>query len=130
MLRYARSLSTLTIYIFGLSSLFHGIRTLLHPSGVLIPLGLPATALPAINATSLAAIAMGLYYTLAAYQRNKSFYALTVPMRLLTASVLWNQSRLGVKDRGWRTAALWEAGGALMTGLALVWEWGVRKGVW
>ncbi|OJD18271.1 hypothetical protein AJ78_01710 [Emergomyces pasteurianus Ep9510] len=124
------ALSSLTIFIFGLSALLHGIHTLLHPSAVLISLGLPATALPAINATSLAAIAMGIYYTLAAYQRNKSFYALTVPMRFLTASVFWNQARVSVEGRGWRTAALWEGGGALVTGLALFWEWGVGTMRW
>ncbi|PGH03577.1 hypothetical protein GX51_04003 [Blastomyces parvus] len=119
--------STLTIYLFGLSALVLGIHNLLHPDTALTSLSLPASSLPTINATSVAAVAMGLYYTLAAYQRNRPFYALTVPMRLLTAGVFWNQAPPGVSGRGWRTAALWEGGGALVTGLALAWERGVGK---
>ncbi|KAK2789419.1 hypothetical protein FQN51_002701 [Onygenales sp. PD_10] len=115
-------LSSITIYTFGLSSLILGIHNLLHPATILASLHLPPTVLPSSNANSLAAIAMGLYYTLAAYQRNKSFYALTVPMRLLTTTVFWNQAPVGVEGDGWRAAALWEGGGAVVTGLALGWE--------
>lgn len=109
-------LSALTIYAFGLSALLLGIQNLLSPTSALSTLDLPASALPAINGTSIAAIAMGIYYTLAAYQRNRPFFALSVPMRLLTASVFW------MHGGAWRAAAGWEGGGAVITALALVWE--------
>ena len=61
-------------------------------------------------------MAMGVYYNLAAYQENRVFYLLGVPMRLLTASVFWGHG--GV----WKTASLWEGGSAVVTGIALLWE--------
>jgi hypothetical protein len=55
---------------------------------------------------------MGLYYNLAAYQENRSFFMMTVSMRLLTTAVFIRQ--------GWTPAALWEGGGAVLTALALI----------
>ena len=109
-------LSALTIYAFGLSALLLGIQNLLSPSSALSSLDLPASALPAVNGTSVAAIAMGIYYCLAAYQRNRAFFALSVPMRMLTASVFWRHGG------AWRAAAGWEGGGAVVTAVALLWE--------
>jgi hypothetical protein len=63
---------------------------------------------------SLAAIAMGIYYTLAAYQENRTFFYLTVPMRLLTSLVFWRQGG------EWKIAGAWEGGGALITAGALM----------
>lgn len=57
---------------------------------------------------------MGIYYTLAAYQENRTFFFLTVPMRMLTATVFWSQGG------AWKLAGMWEGGGAVVTGLALV----------
>ena len=57
---------------------------------------------------------MGIYYSLAAYQENRSFFKLTVPMRLLTATVFWGQGGT------WKVAGLWEGAGAVLTGLALL----------
>jgi hypothetical protein len=54
---------------------------------------------------------MGIYYTLAAYEENTTFFILTVPMRLLTTAVFWNQ--------GWRVPSVWEGSGALLTLAAL-----------
>ncbi|KAM7192188.1 hypothetical protein V8F33_008462, partial [Rhypophila sp. PSN 637] len=79
-------------------------------------LDLPPTAIPASHGLSLAALAMGIYYSLAAYQENRSFFVLTVPMRLLTATVFWGQGD------AWRLPAVWEGGGALFTLGALVWD--------
>lgn len=115
-------LSALTIYAFGLSALLLGIHNLLSPASALSSLDLPATALPVMNGTSLAAIAMGIYYTLAAYQHNRAFFALTVPMRLLTATVFWAHGGGGGGGAAWRAASGWEAGGAVVTAAALVWE--------
>lgn len=64
---------------------------------------------------ALAAIAMGLYYTLAGWQENRAFFALSVPMRTLSAIVFVRRGG----DR-WRTAGLWEGAGAACTALALL----------
>jgi hypothetical protein len=67
-----------------------------------------------IEGNSLAAIAMGIYYALAAYQENRAFFYLTVPMRSLTATVFWRQGGQ------WKIAGLWEGGGAVLTAVALM----------
>ncbi|KAL7793061.1 hypothetical protein V8C37DRAFT_379163 [Trichoderma ceciliae] len=74
-------------------------------------LNLPPGAMPAVKGNALAAIGMGIYYTLAAYQNNTAFFAATVPMRLLTATVFWGQD--------WKAASIWEGGGAVLTAAAL-----------
>lgn len=108
--------STVTIGLFGASCLLAGLHNLLYPSSGLASLDLPSGALPAVYGNALAATAMGLYYSLAAYQGNRMFYFLTVPMRILTATVFWSQGG------PWKKAAIWEGGGAVLTGLALWWE--------
>ena len=109
-------LSTISISLFGISALVAGLQTLLAPSTSQSAFELPPSALPAIKAMSLASIAMGIYYNLAAYQNNRAFYALSVPMRTLTAIIFWGQGGL------WKTASVWEGGSAALTGLALLWE--------
>lgn len=104
----------ITIAAFGFSSFAAGIFTLCDPSPSLKILDLPPAALPAARGNALAAIAMGIYYTLAAYQDNVTFFKWTVPMRLLTTTVFWAQ--------GWYTASLWEGAGALSTTLGLGWD--------
>lgn len=102
------SLAAFTIYAFGLTAFGAGVYnlTLTHP-----------IAAAEMKANSLAAIAMGIYYPLAAYQENRAFFIATVPMRSLSATVFWNQ--------GWKDAAIWEGTGAVLTGLALAWQaWG------
>lgn len=96
--------SALTIYLFGGTAFGAGVYTLLFTS--------PTT--PEMKANSLAAIAMGIYYPLAAYQENRAFFIATVPMRSLSATVFWRQ--------GWVEAAVWEGAGAALTGLALMWQ--------
>lgn len=106
--------SALASYLFGLTALPMGVLTLFSPAHTLRTLGLPATALPAVRGNALAAIGMGIYYTLAAWQRNRLFFALSVPMRLLSTAVFWAQ--------GWKAAAVWEGAGAVLTVGALWWE--------
>lgn len=109
-------LTPLTIYVFGVSSFLIGAYNLLNPQTALAALGLPAAAMPASKGNSLAALAMGMYYCLAARRHDRAFFVLTVPMRLLTASVFWNYGD------NWTKAALWEGGGAVLTALALTLE--------
>ncbi|KAF3490618.1 uncharacterized protein GIQ15_00135 [Arthroderma uncinatum] len=108
--------SALSIYAFAATSFIFGASNLLWPLAALESFGLPAAALPPVQGNGLAAVAMGIYYSLAAYQRNRAFMVLTVPMRLLTASVFWGYG--GV----WRLGAWWEGGGAVLTAAALLWE--------
>ncbi|KAF2663227.1 hypothetical protein BT63DRAFT_484320 [Microthyrium microscopicum] len=112
------SITAGTIYIFGLTSLCAGFFNILRPRDALSALGLPnlPSVRPASDAMALAAIAMGIYYPLAAAQENRKFFALTVGMRLLTATIFW-------KNGGpWRTPALWEGLGAITTGVSMIWE--------
>ena len=121
----------LTVYLFGITALAAGVYSLLldpasSPSSSSLSsssapssLTYPAACAPFAKGNSLAAIAMGLYYTLAAYQDNTSFFCLTVPMRLLTTLVFWSQ--------GWTMPALWEGGGAILTGAALAWKVPITK---
>lgn len=87
------SFSALTIYLFGATAFGAGVHTLLFSC--------PAT--PEMKANSLAAIAMGIYYPLAAYQENRAFLVATVPMRTLSAMVavgLGGSGGLGGRRRG------------------------------
>ncbi|KAH7137028.1 hypothetical protein B0J13DRAFT_560411 [Dactylonectria estremocensis] len=108
------SIARITIIAFGLTSFTAGIFTLYNPDQSLQLLDLPLAALPASRANALAAVAMGIYYTLAAYQDNVAFFTCTVPMRLLTATVFWAQ--------GWYAASLWEGAGSITTAIALGWD--------
>ena len=115
--------TSITISLFGTSAFVLGLSSLLAPEMGLQSQSLPQEALPAYYGNALAAIGMGIYYNLAAYQGNRAFFALTVPMRLLTTVVFWSQGGM------WKNAAVWEAGGAGLTGVALGWEvWGEGGG--
>ncbi|KAI1817970.1 hypothetical protein GGS20DRAFT_530403 [Poronia punctata] len=106
------SLAAVTIYIFGITALLAGAASLVDPASASSQLGFPLACTPVARGNALAAIAMGLYYNLAAYQENATFFALTVPMRLLTTTVFFTQ--------GWTTPAVWEGAGAVLTGMALL----------
>jgi len=106
------SLAATSIYIFGLTSFIAGVVTLSNPASAAAELGFPSICTPVARGNSLAAIGMGIYYTLAGYQENRKFFMLTVPMRFLTTVVFWNQ--------GWKTPAMWEGSGALVTLGALI----------
>ena len=109
------SYAAITIYAFGLTAFFAGIRSLLLPTSALDSFDLPFSCLPASQGNGLAAIAMGIYYTLAAWQENRAFFVLTVPMRTLTATVFWS---LGGT---WKMAGIWEGAGAGLTAITLFW---------
>lgn len=82
---------------------------------------LPAGAEGSVRGNALAAIAMGLYYTLSSVQENHAFFIATVPMRLLTAAVFVLQGG------SWIVPGVWEAMGAVTTTLALLLD--RRRGV-
>ncbi|KAH8770235.1 hypothetical protein F5882DRAFT_411755 [Hyaloscypha sp. PMI_1271] len=103
-----------TIYAFGATALAAGCWHLASPESAAQALGMQEGCVGAVNGNSLAAIAMGIYYALAAYQENRAFFYLTVPMRLLTSTVFWRQGGQ------WKMAGLWEGGGAVLTAVALM----------
>ncbi|KAG6039846.1 hypothetical protein E4U41_002024 [Claviceps citrina] len=100
--------AALTIYAFGLTCLIAGMNMLLRQDLA----GVSTTCRVADAGNSLAAIAMGVYYGLAACQENRLFFMATVPMRSLTTAVYWGLGRYKL--------ALWEGCGALLTALALM----------
>jgi hypothetical protein len=67
-----------------------------------------------MQGNALAAIAIGLYYSLAAYQENRAFFIATVPMRLLAALIF------GRHQGVWKTASFWQVFGAILTLGALI----------
>lgn len=115
------SYASFTILAFGATSFFTGAYILLSPSLALSSLCLPPSSLPAIQGNGLAAVAMGIYYTLAAVQENRAFFAATVPMRLVTAMVFW------VHEGRWKAVGAWEGIGAVLTGGAMLVEWRMRR---
>ncbi|KAI0404399.1 hypothetical protein F4802DRAFT_566979 [Xylaria palmicola] len=104
--------AALTIYAFGITALLAGVSSLIDPASSVSQLNIPLACTPAARGNALAAIGMGLYYTLAAYQENTVFFAATVPMRLLTTVVFFSQA--------WTVPAVWEGAGAAATGVALL----------
>ncbi|KAI0450466.1 hypothetical protein F5B21DRAFT_429460 [Xylaria acuta] len=111
--------AAVTIYVFGATAFLAGVSSLIDPSSSASQLNFPLACTPVVRGNALAAIAMGLYYTLAAYQKNTTFFIATVPMRLLTTAVFFAQ--------GWSVPAVWEGAGAIITGIALLIGWRMNK---
>jgi hypothetical protein len=109
------SLAAITIYIFGLSALNHGVNNLFTPQKALAAKRLPESALPALNSFSVAIIGIGIYYCLAAYQENRAFFVMTLA-RFISATIFWYQGP------AWRVISVWEGVSAALTGAALLWE--------
>ncbi|KAF2744577.1 hypothetical protein M011DRAFT_470426 [Sporormia fimetaria CBS 119925] len=118
----ALSPTAFMIGFFGWSALTTGVLTLLRPSLTTVHLCLPLEAEPAVVASGLAAIAMGVFYILAAVQENRAFFYLSLCTRGLTTCVMYN-----VGGR-WMQVAVWEGFGVLGTLGAMAWErWGNER---
>jgi hypothetical protein len=100
--------------LFGTTSFLFGLSALLNPTQALTPFDLPVSALPSVQASSCAAIAMGIFYSLAAYQENLAFFRCSVITRMVTTIVLWKAGG------AWRGVAIWEGVGAASTAVALL----------
>jgi hypothetical protein len=96
------SSAAITPYVFG--AFLAGISGLLDPSSSASKLSFAEICIPVGKGRFLAAVGMGIYYALGAYQENAAFFKLTVPMRFVTATV--------VLDQGWNAPAVWERAGA------------------
>ena len=109
------SATAITVYLFGASVVYQGASILFAPRRALAAKGLPESALPSLNAFSVAASGIGLFYILAAYQENKIFFAFSL-LRLPAAVIFWAQGP------GWHAMATWEALSTLLTAGALAWD--------
>ena len=105
-----------TIYGFGLIATLGGLNTLLRPRSSLEQMNLQESALPVMKASGLASFALGIYYVLLARQENRMFFKATVPMRCLSAIVLWRCGGF------MKVVGASEGIGAAMTGLSLLLE--------
>lgn len=103
--------SRITILAFGITAFLSGVLTLLIPETATSQLQIPLDCVPPLRGNGLSAIAMGIYYTLAALQNNRAFFKLTIPMRLLTTFIFWRQ--------GWTLPSIWEGASAFLTALTL-----------
>ena len=108
------SLAAFTIYLFGISAFAAGCYNLYYTEQAMSSFDISSACLTPMQGNALAAMAMGIYYSLAAWQENRTFFMLTVPMRFFTAYVFW--------DAGgqWRVAGIWEGLGAALTAGALL----------
>jgi len=104
----------LSVLGFGISAFVTGIFILANPETTIALLNLHLGSVPSIRGNGLAASAMGVYYTLAAYQNNKTFFKLSAFMRIVSAYVFWKQN--------WIVPALWEGSFAAATALSLFFD--------
>ncbi|WP_220091325.1 hypothetical protein [Actinoplanes lutulentus] len=75
-----------------------------------------------LAASSMASLNMGVYYVVAAATEWRPFFRFTVPFRLLTFTVFTALVVTEVAPSGFIGVALWEAAGAVVTGLALIYD--------
>jgi len=122
------SLTSKTIAIWGSTCLLRGLTYVLLPTPALTHFALPISAFPMSNEAGLRGVAIGVLYIIAGMQDNKPLAIATIPLRILTAIVFWLQSGDGTdvfaasNANNWKVASIWEGAGALVTGLAMVWD--------
>jgi|SRR5687768_5519754 hypothetical protein len=109
------SIAALTIYAFGFTAIHHGLDILIRPSQALASKQLTKTAVQPLNAFAVAALGIGIYYVLAAWQENRTFFAATL-LRFVSAAIFWKQGD------AWKGIARWEGASAVTTAVALAWE--------
>lgn len=117
------------MFIFGILAFGNGLCGLIKPELLLIAFGFQVTpaaqraagdyTLAFTTAAAMASFNMGIYYVLAAHNNLKPFYRWTVPFRTVTFIVF---TSLVIAERAptrFLAVAVWEALGALCTGIAL-----------
>ncbi|KAH6634384.1 hypothetical protein B0J18DRAFT_17553 [Chaetomium sp. MPI-SDFR-AT-0129] len=109
------STAAITIYIFGATAIYQGASILLAPRHALAAKQLPESARPALTSFGVTISGLGIFYTLAAYQENRTFFALTL-FRIPAAIIF------GAQGPGWRPMAVWEVFATLATAASLAWE--------
>jgi len=126
--------SSWSMLIFGLMAGALGLIGLLRPEVTLSLLGFEVLergqraagdyTLTFVIASSMAAVNMGIYYVLAAWNNMQKFYLWTVPFRVLTFTVFTLAAVSGLAPINFILVGAWELVGALVTGTAL---WIERK---
>lgn len=109
------SATAITLYMFGASAVYQGASILLAPRRALAAKQLPDSAIPSLNAFSVAIAGLGFHYVFAAYQENRTLFYFSL-LRLPAAAIFASQGP------GWRPMAAWEAFSTCLTAVALVWD--------
>ncbi len=125
-----RNLSSLSMLIFGVMASIFGTIGILSPNTMLATLGIPVVnprpvsdfTLAFLIASSMASFNMGAYYILAALNNMQAFFRWTVPFRCVTFMVFTLIVITGIAPANFLMLGLWELTGAVLTGLALVYE--------
>lgn len=108
-----------TLFLFGLYLLVAGAGLLLAPALMLQPLGVPVPADVWIRVVGLLAIALGLYYRVAARSELLAFMRLSVWVRLGVAVAFGAFIAAGLAPVALLGFGLIDAAGAAWTALAL-----------
>lgn len=129
-----RNASSWTMFIFGVLALILGLLGLIRPEFTLETLNLDTLergvraegdyTLMFVIASSMASFNMGVYYVLASLNNFKSFYWWTVPFRMVTFTVFVLAVVNDIAPDAFIGVAVWELAGAILTGVALMYEHG------
>jgi hypothetical protein len=132
-----RTVSDLTVFIFGLMAILVGLLGLISPETILKLMNFVVLdrstrqdgdyTIAFVLSSSMASLNMGIYYLLAAWNQWTKFYQFTVVFRLATVGVFILAIKNGHAPRGFISVAIWELVGSLATGLALWYEANGRR---
>jgi hypothetical protein len=127
-----RTISDLTIFVFGLMAIFAGLLGLTRPETMLNLMNFTVRdqstrqngdyTIAFLLCSSMASFNMGIYYLLAAWNQWTQFYQFTVVFRLVTVTVFILAIKNGHAPGGFIGVAMWELVGALTTAAALWYE--------
>ena len=127
-----RTVTDLTIFIFGLLAILVGLLGLMSPETILNLMNFNVLdrstrqngdyTIAFLTCSSMASFNMGIYYILAAWNQWTRFYQFTVAFRLVTVAVFVLTIKNGHAPIGLIGVVVWELVGALTTGVALWYE--------
>ena len=127
-----RNVSSLSMFIFGILAFALGLLGIIRPETTLSLLNFEVLdqtqratgdySLVFLIASSMASVNMGIYYILASLNNLQIFYRWTVPFRIVTFIVFTWAVISGIAPLGFIGVGLWELIGAILTGLALLYE--------
>ncbi|CAF1591747.1 unnamed protein product [Rotaria sp. Silwood1] len=131
-----RTISDLTIFIFGLMAIIVGLLGLMSPETILSQMNFIVLdrstrqngdyTIAFLLCSSMASLNMGIYYLLAAWNQWTKFYQFTVVFRLLTVTMFSLAIKNGHAPEGFIGVVIWELLGALITGTALWYDANTR----
>lgn len=127
-----RTISDLTIFVFGLMAILVGLLGLISPETILKTMNFIILdrsvrengdyTIAFLLSSSVASFNMGIYYLLAAWNQWTKFYYFTVIFRLVTVTVFILAVMNDQAPKGFISVAIWELAGAIITGIALWFE--------